>query len=140
MRLCFDTELSYFIKDWIYGLIFSAEKSKIFLKNCVCVLRKISRSVKNAKNFFRQKKMSEKSFWRKKMSQIFFVNFKIKKNFKILENIFWIFIFLKNNDFTFFKKSSIIDHRSIKNYNDVKQANSFLKTVLSICIVDISFV
>jgi len=61
----------------------------------VCVLKKYLKNKIFQKIFFRQKKLSEKSFWRKKMSEIFFSNFKIKNIFKILENIFLDFSFLK---------------------------------------------
>jgi hypothetical protein len=67
---------------------------------CVCV-DKIFENHDFPKNLFRQKKLSQKKFWRKKNVRDFFSNFKIKNIFKILENIFWIFHFLKNNDFTF---------------------------------------
>jgi hypothetical protein len=53
-----------------------------------------SRSVKIDKNFFRQKNVTKKVFGGKNVTD-FFTNYKIKKNLKILENIFWIFIFLK---------------------------------------------
>jgi len=63
----------------------------------VCVWTKylkimIFRKIFSAKNFLA---MAEKNV------RDFFSNFKIKIFFKILENIFWIFHFLKNNDFTF---------------------------------------
>jgi hypothetical protein len=51
--------------------------------------------VKNVKNFFPPKKLSQKKFWRKKMSENFFQNLENKKILKILENIFLDFSFSK---------------------------------------------
>jgi len=55
-----------------------------------------------SKNLSPSKKIVTKKFLAEKNVTDFFSNFKIKNIFKILENIFWIFYFLKNNDFTFF--------------------------------------
>jgi len=52
-------------------------------------------SVKNAKNFFPPKKLSQKKFLAEKNVRDFFSNFKIKIFFKILENIFLDFLFSK---------------------------------------------
>jgi hypothetical protein len=59
------------------------------------VWTKIYRIVKNIKNFFPPKKLSQKKFLAEKNVTDFFSNFKIKKNFKILENIFLDFLFSK---------------------------------------------
>jgi hypothetical protein len=48
---------------------------------------------KTPKTFFRQKKLSQKVFGGKNVTDFFFQNYNYKKNFKILENYFWIFIF-----------------------------------------------
>jgi len=52
-------------------------------------------SVKNTKNFFPPKKIVTKKFLAEKNVREFFSNFKIKKIFKILENIFLDFSFSK---------------------------------------------
>ena len=82
----------------------------------VCVLKKYLKNKIFWKIFLRQKNVRKKVFGGKKVRD-FFSNF--KNIFKILENIFWIFIFLKNNDFTFFKiDRSTIDRWSIETTNN----------------------
>jgi hypothetical protein len=53
----------------------------------------MSRVLANRQKLFRQNKMSQKKFLAEKKSEIFFQILENKKIFKILENIFWIFIF-----------------------------------------------
>jgi len=62
-----------------------------------------SRTVKNAKNIFPPKKMSQKMFLAEKNVTDFFSNLEYKKFLILKMNIFLDFSFSKNNDFTFQK-------------------------------------
>jgi hypothetical protein len=88
----FQAHLNFFIET-----MFRIQKSIIEkFSRIVCVCWKIySGWLQIDKNFFRQKKCHKKSFWRKFLSQIFFQISRIKKNLKILENIFLDFSFSK---------------------------------------------
>jgi hypothetical protein len=78
----------------------------------VCVEKFIPDGCKSVKTFSAKIKCQKKVFGGNFVTD-FFSNFKIKKIFKILENIFLDFHFLKNNDFTFFKNRRSAIYRKL---------------------------
>ena len=67
---------------------------KNFQELCVCVEKNVRGDYKIDKTFSAKKNVRKK-FLAEKKSEIFFTNFKIKKNFKFLENYFLDFSFSK---------------------------------------------
>jgi hypothetical protein len=76
--------------------VFDFKNKKFSRIVCVCG-RSDPDPSKTPKTFFRQKKLSQKKFLAEKNVRDFFTNFKIKKFFKILENIFLDFSFSKKH-------------------------------------------